>query len=54
MAYQVNRFNGTFLVSVADGTIDASTDLRFLGKNYAGYGLSQDRGRTRDGRLLRW
>jgi len=42
MAYQVNRFNGTFLVSVADGTIDASTDLRFLGKNYAGYGQVQN------------
>jgi len=42
MAYQVNRFNGTFLVSVADGTIDSSTDLRFLGKNYAGYGQVQN------------
>jgi hypothetical protein len=42
MAYQVNRFNGTFLVNVADGTIDSSTDLRFLGKNYAGYGQVQN------------
>jgi hypothetical protein len=42
MAYQVNRFNGTFLVSVSDGTIDSSTDLRFLGKNYAGYGQVQN------------
>lgn len=42
MAYQVNKFNGTFLVSVADGTIDASTDLRFVGKNYAGYGQVQN------------
>jgi hypothetical protein len=42
MAYQVNRFNGTFLVSVADGTIDSSTNLRFLGKNYAGYGQVQN------------
>lgn len=42
MAYQVNRYNGTFLVSVNDGTINASTDIRFLGKNYAGYGQVQN------------
>jgi hypothetical protein len=42
MAYQVNRYNGSFLVSVADGTIDSSTDIRFLGKNYAGYGQVQN------------
>lgn len=42
MAYEVNKFNGTFLVSVADGTIDTTTDLRFIGKNYAGYGEVQN------------
>jgi len=42
MAYQVDKFNGTFLVSVEDGTIDTTTDLRFLGKNYAGYGEVQN------------
>jgi hypothetical protein len=42
MAYQVNRYNGSFLVSVADGTIDSTTDLRFVGKNYAGYGQVQN------------
>jgi hypothetical protein len=42
MAYQVDRFNGTFLVSVDDGTIDTTTDLRFVGKNYAGYGELQN------------
>ncbi len=42
MAYQVNRYNGSFLVSVADGTIDNSTSLRFVGKNYAGYGQVQN------------
>lgn len=42
MAYQVDRFNGTFLVSVEDGTIDTTTDLRFVGKNYAGYGELQN------------
>lgn len=42
MAYQVDRYNGTFLVSVEDGTIDTSTDIRFVGKNYAGYGEVQN------------
>lgn len=42
MAYQVNRYNGTFLVSVADGTIDSTTNIRFVGKNYAGYGQVQN------------
>jgi len=42
MAYQVNRYNGSFLVSVADGTIDSTTNIRFVGKNYAGYGQVQN------------
>jgi hypothetical protein len=42
MAYQVDKFNGQFLVSVEDGTIDTSTDLRLVGKNYAGYGEVQN------------
>lgn len=42
MAYKVDKFNGTFLVNVADGTIDTTTDLRFVGKNYAGYGEIQN------------
>lgn len=42
MAYQVDKFNGTFFVSVEDGTIDTSSDLRFVGKNYAGYGEVQN------------
>ena len=42
MAYQVNRYNGSFLVSVADGTIDNTTNIRFVGKNYAGYGQVQN------------
>jgi hypothetical protein len=42
MAYQVDKFNGTFLTSVEDGTIDSTTDLRFVGKNYAGYGEVQN------------
>jgi hypothetical protein len=42
MSYQVDKFNGTFLVSVTDGTIDTTTDLRLVGKNYAGYGEVQN------------
>jgi hypothetical protein len=42
MAYTVNNFNGTFLTTVADGTIDTTTDIRFVGKNYAGYGEIQN------------
>lgn len=42
MAYKVDKFNGAFLVNVRDGTIDTTTDLRFVGKNYAGYGEVQN------------
>ena len=42
MAYQVNKFNGTLLTTVEDGTIDTTADLRFIGKNYAGYGEVQN------------
>jgi hypothetical protein len=42
MAYIVNNFNGSFLTSVGDGTIDTTTDIRFVGKNYAGYGEIQN------------
>jgi hypothetical protein len=43
MAYQLDRFNGTFLVNVEDGSIESNaTDLRFVGKNYAGYGEVQN------------
>lgn len=42
MAYQVDKFNGQFFVSVEDGTIDTTSDLRLVGKNYAGYGELQN------------
>lgn len=38
MAYTINRTNGAVLTTVADGTINNSTDLVLIGKNYAGYG----------------
>ena len=38
MAYQINRFNRSLLTTVEDGTLDETTDIKFVGKNYAGYG----------------
>jgi hypothetical protein len=42
MAYQLDRYNNTLLTTVEDGTIDQTTDLKFIGKNYAGYGEIQN------------
>ena len=42
MAYQIDRYNNTLLTVVEDGTIDQTTDLKFIGKNYAGYGEIQN------------
>jgi len=38
MAYTVNKTNGSVLATVSDGTINTTTDLVLIGKNYAGYG----------------
>ena len=38
MSYILNKTNGTVLTTVNDGSIDRTTDLVFVGKNYAGYG----------------
>ena len=38
MAYTVNKTNGSILATVSDGTIDTTTDLVLIGKNFAGYG----------------
>jgi hypothetical protein len=42
MAYQIDRYNNTTLATVEDGTVDQTTDLKFIGKNYAGYGEIQN------------
>jgi len=42
MAYILNKTNGSIVATVQDATIDLSTDLTFLGRNYAGYGESQN------------
>jgi len=42
MAYQIDNFRGQFLTTVDDGTINNATDLKLVGKNYAGYGEIQN------------
>jgi len=42
MPYSINKTNGTILTTVADGTIDQTTSLKLVGKNYAGYGEIQN------------
>lgn len=42
MAYRLDKFNGTALLVLEDGSLDTTTDLRFIGKNYAGYGEVQN------------
>jgi hypothetical protein len=39
MAYTINKFDGSLLTTVADGTLDtAATDIKLVGKNFTGYG----------------
>ena len=42
MAYTVNKTSGAVLTVVADGTLDTTTNLTLIGKNYAGYGEVQN------------
>jgi len=42
MPYAINKYNGTLIATVADGTINNTTDLKIIGKNYAGYGEVQN------------
>ena len=42
MAYSIDRYNGTTLTVVEDGTIDNTLDIKLIGKNYAGYGEVQN------------
>jgi hypothetical protein len=42
MSYTINRYNGNQITVIADGTIDATLDLKLIGKNYAGYGSIQN------------
>jgi hypothetical protein len=38
MAYTINLTDGTLFATVADGTINTSSSMTLVGKNYAGYG----------------
>lgn len=42
MAYVINRYDGTAIATVEDGTVDQSLDIKLIGKNYAGYGEIQN------------
>ena len=42
MPYTINLTNGNVLTTVADGTVDHTTSLSLIGKNYAGYGVVQN------------
>lgn len=38
MAYTINLTDGTVFATIADGTINTSSSMTLVGKNYAGYG----------------
>ena len=42
MAYVINKFNKEQLVVLQDGTIDTTTSLGLVGRNYVGYGEIQN------------
>jgi hypothetical protein len=42
MPYNINRYNGTLVTTVEDGTVDNTLDIKLIGRNYAGYGEVQN------------
>lgn len=42
MSYTIRKYNGTELVVLQDGTIDTSTSVALVGRNYTGYGELQN------------
>ena len=38
MSYNINLTNGTQLTSILDGTVNTTTGLTLIGRNYVGYG----------------
>jgi hypothetical protein len=38
MAYVINKTNGSIFATVADGTVDTSSTITVVGRNYSGYG----------------
>ena len=42
MPYIINKYNGSELVVLQDGTLDTSTSIGLVGRNYVGYGEVQN------------
>lgn len=42
MSYTINLTDGAFFATIADGTINTSSSMTLVGKNYAGYGQFLD------------
>ena len=42
MSYILNKTNGSIIATVQDATTDITSDLTFVGRNYAGYGEIQN------------
>jgi hypothetical protein len=42
MPYSINKYNGTLVAVVEDGTVDNTLDVSLIGRNYAGYGEVQN------------
>lgn len=42
MAYTINKYSGEQLIVLEDGTIDTSTSINLVGRNYVGYGEAQN------------
>jgi len=42
MAYTINLTNGTTFATISDGTVNTSSSMTLIGKNYAGYGQFLD------------
>jgi hypothetical protein len=42
MGYIINRYSGGILTVVEDGTVNVITEVKLVGKNFAGYGEAQN------------
>ena len=42
MAYTINLTNGNLFATIPDGTINTTSSMTLIGKNYAGYGQFLD------------
>jgi hypothetical protein len=42
MPYSINKYDGSLVANVEDGTVDNTLDISLIGRNYAGYGEVQN------------